>query len=112
MGRHTRENERYIIETMLEDKKSVSEIAERLGKHINTIYGEIRRGTVELVDTNLKPYTVYKADVGQRIHDERSHNKGIGLKIGNDHKTAGYIEKMVLEHRYSPYALSVALRGF
>ncbi len=111
MGRHTRENERYIIETMLEDKKSVSEIAERLGKHINTIYGEIRRGTVELVDTNLKPYTVYKADVGQRIHDERSHNKGIGLKIGNDHKTAGYIEKMVLEHRYSPYALSVALRG-
>ncbi len=111
MGRHIRENERYIIETMLEDKKSVSEIAERLGKHINTIYGEIRRGTVELVDTNLKPYTVYKADVGQRIHDERSHNKGIGLKIENDHKTAGYIEKMVLEHRYSPYALSVALRG-
>ena len=110
MGKYIKEYERYIIETMLEDKKSVKEIAVRLGKHVNTIYGEIRRGTVELIDTNLKPYTVYKADVGQRIHDERSHNKGIDLKIGNDYKTAEYIEKMVLEYRYSPYALSVLLQ--
>lgn len=111
MGKYIREHERYIIETMLKDKKSVREIAERLGKHVNTIYGEIRRGTVELIDTNLKPYKVYKADAGQRIQDERSHNKGIDLKIGNDYKTAEYIEKMVLEYKYSPYAVSVALQG-
>ncbi len=111
MGKYIKEYERYIIETMLEDKKSVKEIAARLGKHVNTIYGEIRRGTVELIDTNLKPYTVYKADVGQRIQNERSHNKGIDLKLKNDYKTAEYIEKMVLEYRYSPYAVSVVLQS-
>lgn len=111
MGKYIKEYERYIIETMLKDGKNVKEIAERLNKHINTIYGEIKRGTVELIDTNLKPYTIYKADVGQRIQNERSHNKGIDLKLKNDYKTASYIEKMVLEYKYSPYAVSVALRG-
>ncbi len=111
MGKYIKEHERYIIETMLKDKKTVREIAERLGRHVNTVYGEIRRGTVELIDTNLKPYKAYKADVGQRIQNERSHNKGIDLKIGNDYKTAEYIEKMVLECRYSPYAVSVVLQS-
>lgn len=109
MGKYITENERYIIETMLKDKKSVKEIAERIGKHINTIYGEIKRGTVELLDTHLKPYKVYKADVGQRIQNEHSHNKGIDLKLKDDFHTAEYIEKLVSEYKYSPYAVSVAL---
>lgn len=110
MGKYIQEHERYIIETMLKDGKGVKEIALRLNRHVNTIYGEIRRGTVELMDTSLKPYTVYKADVGQRIQNERSHNKGIDLKLKNDYETAAYIEKMVLEYRYSPYAVAVSLQ--
>ena len=109
MGKYIKESERYIIETMLKDKKGVKEIAERIGKHVNTIYGEIKRGTVELLDTHLKPYKVYKADVGQRIQDDRSLNKGIDLKLKNDFHTAEYIEKLVSECKYSPYAVSVAL---
>lgn len=110
MGKYIKENERYIIETMLKDGKGVKEIAERLGKHYNTIYGEIKRGTVELIDSSLKPYKVYKADVGQRIQNERSHNKGVDLKLKNDHKTALTIENLILRYRYSPYAVCVHLK--
>lgn len=107
---YIKENERYIIETMLKDKKSVKEIAQRLNRHISTIYKEIKRGTVELVDTNLKSYNAYCADTAQRIQEYNSHNKGISLKIGNDFNTVKVIEQLVKEKRYSPYAVSVALK--
>lgn len=107
---YLKENERYIIETMLKDGKKVKDIATRLNRHISTIYNEIKRGTVTLTDTNLKPYDKYCADVGQRKQVENSHNKGITLKIGNDYNTVKIIETLVKEKRYSPYAVSVALK--
>ena len=110
MSKYITESERYKIETMLEDKVSVKDIANRLGKHYTTIYREIKRGTVTLKDTLLQDYNKYCADVAQRKQENNSHNKGIELKIGNDLKTVKHIEHLVKDLRYSAYAVSVDLQ--
>ena len=48
---------------------------------------------------------VYLAYAGQRIHVERSANKGRGLKIANDHKLVKHIEQKIGKEKYSPDAL-------
>lgn len=110
MSKYITETERYKIETMLEDKINPKEIADRLGKHFTTIYREIKRGTVTLIDSNLKEYKKYCADVGQRKQEEKGHNKGIELKIGNDLQTIKYIENLIKNERYSAYAVNVELK--
>ena len=61
MSKYITETERYKIETMLQDGINPKEIAQRIGKHYTTIYREIKRGTVVLLDTNLKEYNKYCA---------------------------------------------------
>lgn len=102
--------ERVKIETLLEEKKNKKEIAKILGRHYTSVYREIKRGTVIQLDTNLKPYKKYCADVGQRKMIEAGHNKGANLKIGNDLETLNVAEKLIKEDRYSPYAVSIALK--
>ena len=90
---------------MLEEGKSVKEIADKLGKHRATIYRELEKGTVTLVDSELIEYDKYCADTGQRIHDERKHDKGAPLKVGSDIKYLQFIEKKIVEDGYSPEAV-------
>lgn len=110
MSKYITETERYKIETMLQDGIKPKEIAQRIGKHYTTIYREIKRGTVTLLDTELREYTKYCADVAQRKQEECSHNKGIDLKIGNDYQTMKYMESLIKDNRYSAYAVSIALK--
>ena len=84
MRKYFKEYERYQLELLLNQKTPVKEIAKILNRSLTTIYREIKLGTVELIDSNLKPYKKYCADRGQQIQDERSHNKGKDLKIGNN----------------------------
>lgn len=109
-NKYLTERERYKLEILLEEKKAIKEIALILNKSKSTIYREIHLGTVELIDTNLKPYKKYCADRGQSIQDERSHNKGRELKIGSDLKFVKFIEHMVLDEKYSPVAILSHIR--
>ena len=84
MRKYFKEYERYQLELLLNQKTPIKEIAKILNRSLTTIYREIKLGTVELIDSNLKPYKKYCADRGQQIQDERSHNKGKDFKIGND----------------------------
>ncbi len=102
---YLKEHERYTIEALLNNKMPVKEIAKILNRSLTTVYREIRIGTIELIDCQLKPYKKYCADVGQRIQDERSHNKGKSLKVGNDLEFIRFLEQMILEKRYSPVAI-------
>lgn len=101
--------ERIKIETLLGQKKTPKEIALILGRHYTSVYREIKRGTTVQLDTNLKPYKKYLADVGERKMKEAGHNKGVSLKIKNDFSTLRTVEKLIREERYSPYAVSVFL---
>lgn len=103
--------ERYKLETMLQDKIPIKDIAQRLNKHFTTVYREIKRGTVLLRDgSTWEDIPTYCADVAQRKQEEKGHNKGISLKIGNDYNTAHYIEQLIKDCRYSAYAVSIALK--
>ena len=59
------ERERYAIEAYRNEKRSIKEIAVLLGRHYQTIYREIKRGTVEMLDSELRTYSKYCADTGQ-----------------------------------------------
>lgn len=112
MGKHLKEYERYLIETWLKEGVKPMEISRRLHKHYNTIYAEIRKGSVSQLINNWSGKTrlVYYADVAQRITVERGHNKGRDLKIGHDHALAAYIEHLIGDLHYSPYAVVQTIR--
>lgn len=99
------EKERYQIEILLKEKYTPKQIAERLHRHKSTIYREIKRGQVEMIDTNLKPYTKYCADTAQNKYNENKLNKGISLKIGTDIELANFIEDKIINEKYSPQAV-------
>lgn len=104
-NKHLNERERYKIEGYLKDKKKAWEIAALLGKSERTIQREIKRGTVILIDSELREYKAYCADTAQRKYIESASNKGRGYKIGNDHELVGYIERMIIDEKYSPDAV-------
>lgn len=111
MSAYITENERYKIETMLKDGKKPKEIAERIGKHYTTVYREIKRGTVLLRDSHTwLDIPTYCADTAQRVKEERGHNKGIDLKIGNNYEYVKELERLILQERYSPYAALAVIR--
>lgn len=114
MSKYFTLTQRYQIETMLKDGLNPKQIAERLGKHYTTIYKEIKKGTVQMLNSDLTYRMEYCADVAQRITDERQTNKGRDLKIGNDYALAGHIEYLIHDCHYSPYAVSIDIkkRGF
>lgn len=51
---------------------SNKEIAEQIGKSERTIRREIRRGTVEFLNTDLTERKEYCADVAQRKYNENA----------------------------------------
>ncbi len=55
-NKHLREKDRYKLELLLEQRYDAKKIATILGKHQSTIYREIKRGTVNLLQTDsLRP---------------------------------------------------------
>lgn len=96
------EKERYKIEGLKKAGISNKDIAEQIGKSERTIRREIKRGTVVFLNTDLTERKEYCADVAQRKYVENAVNKGPGLKIGNDHKLAKYIEDKILNENQSP----------
>lgn len=105
MGKYFTESERYKLEGFLQAKMPVKEIAGLLNKCECTIYNEIKRGTVTLRNSDYTERTVYLADVAQRKYEENRTYKGANLKIGNDMSFVRYVEDMIINHKYSPYAI-------
>ena len=105
MGKYFTEQERYKLEGLLQAKTSVKEIAEILGKCERAVYYEIKRGKVTLRNSDYTERTVYQADVAQRKYEENRTYKGASLKIGNDMDFVRHVEDMIINHRYSPYAI-------
>lgn len=104
MGKHLTEKERYLIEFMYnKEKRTQREIAKILNKHYNTIYNEIKRGTIKLLDRNLKEYDIYCADVGQRKYIEANARKGANNKVACDSEYLLFIRDKVKQH-YSFYS--------
>lgn len=108
---YLKESERFKIEALRQKKFSGREIAIVLGRNHRTINREIKKATIELLNSNLSIRKEYRAHIGQEIHKERSKNKGPGLKIGKDYKLSEYIEKKIKIEKYSPAAVLASIRN-
>lgn len=111
MGKHYRhlsESDRIKMETLLNKGYSKPEIAEYLHVHRSTIYREIKRGEYVHRNSDYTEEVRYSSDKGQQTHDWNAQGKGKPLKIGNDVKLAEYIERKIVEDKYSPEAALAA----
>lgn len=103
--RHLTKTDRIKLELLLRRKTSAKDIAEELGVHISTVYREIKRGQVLQRDSELREEYRYCGDTAHKKYRESLRDKGPGLKIGNDHALANYIENKILNEDYSPAAV-------
>ena len=100
------EHERYQIEILLKQKYTVKQIADALGHEYHTIYHEIKKGTVEQMDSLLAKHYVYKADYAQLMTKRNLSGRGRKLKLSPSSDLVPYIEHMVKKEKYSPAALT------
>jgi IS30 family transposase len=105
------EKERYRIEGHLRAGLRPAAIALLLGRDRRNIEREIKKGTVEQMDSELRKRWVYCADAGQRVHDQRAKKKGRGIKIGHDHALADYLEEKIGVEKWSPDAAIGAIKA-
>lgn len=110
MGKHLVYEERFYIEKELKNGTPPTLIAKTLGKHFTTIYKEIEKGTVTLINSDLTYRREYCADAAQRITEERGHNKGIMPKLSGDKPLLERIAFLIKEKHYSPYATIQTLK--
>lgn len=96
---------RHTIEIMLKDGKGKKEIALAVGKHYTTIYREIKKGTIELLNWDYTTRKEYCCDVGHRIMQERAKNKGLEKKLEKETELLERIAYLIKEKKYSPYAV-------
>lgn len=104
-NKYLTERERYQIESLLKAKTPVKEIACIIGKCQATIYNEIKRGQTTLLNSDLTERTEYLADVAQAKAEYNATNKGRDLKLGNDFAFVEYATDLILNRKYSPYAV-------
>ena len=100
------EHERYQIEILLKQKYTVKQIAAALGHEYHTIYHEIKKGTVEQMDSLLAKHYVYKADYAQMMTNRNMSGRGRKLKLSPSSDLVPFIEHMVKKEKYSPAALT------
>ncbi len=110
MGKYLTYEERFYIEKSLKDHTDPKKIAKALGKHFTTIYKEIEKGTVTLMNSDLTYRQEYCADAAQRITEERGHNKGIMYKLTEDKPLLSRISMLIKDRHYSPYAVLQTLK--
>ena len=102
-GGHLTWNDRLTIEKMLRQGYSKPQIARYLGVHHSTIYDECRKGEVELIDSELRPYKAYSPEAGRDYHQRAKKNMEKPLKIGKDRKLAEWLVDTI-KGGYSPSA--------
>ena len=102
--------QRLRIEALNKLHIPVWKIAETIGCCRSTVYNELHRGAVQLLDEEFRSYIAYSADVAQQKHDYAQTSKGRPLKIGDDHAFAVYLEHCIRDLHYSPAAALAAAR--
>ena len=72
-----------------------------MGISHSTLYREIKRGTAEQLDTNLRKYKRYFYDVGQRVYEENKANSRNAFKFVKAYEFIKYDEKEILKNKLS-----------
>ena len=94
--KHLTVEKRAQIELLLKQGKKNTEIAKELGISRSTLYEELKRGTVEQQDTNLKSYYRYFAEVGQRVYETRRKDSKKPYKLAKASKFLSYAKEQIV----------------
>ncbi len=92
---------RIIIETLLNEGRSISYIAEKINVHRSTVYREIKRGKVDLLDYELNYISKYEAKTAQSFSDSRNLNSRKKYKYLGHEDVLKDIAAKVSELKYS-----------
>jgi IS30 family transposase len=101
--KHLNFKERMIIELRLKDGFTPYKIAKELGRPINTILNEIRRGTTTQIIQN-KLCEVYLADTGNAIYNKHRQNSCRSFKRLECSAFINYVVNKVKQDSWSPDA--------
>jgi IS30 family transposase len=97
--------DRADLEFGLKCKTSISLLAEKLGVSTKTIRREIKQGTVEEIDSELRPRPIYRAYYAQQRHDENVSRRGRKSTHSQYPELIKQIRDMMLIHGFSPDAI-------
>lgn len=103
--KHLSFTDRLKIEAWESIGTSPRVMAKELGVHISTIYRELKRGRYERLNTDLTTEDRYSPDIAEKKYRDNLKAKGTGLKLGNDHEYAAYLEYKVSVEKYAPGAI-------
>ena len=94
---HLSFEKRQELERMLKAKLPIKQIALSLGVHNTTIYREMKRGECVQRNPDWTYRTEYAPELAETKYRDNLKEKGVPLKIGNDHKLANYIESRIVD---------------
>ena len=103
--KHLSFTDRLKIEAWESIGTSPRVMAKELGVHISTIYRELKRGRYERLNTDLTTEDRYSPDIAEKKYRDNLKAEGTGLKLGNDHEYAAYLEYKVSVEKYAPGAI-------
>lgn len=103
--KHLTKEKRAQIEILLRRGVPKAEIAKEIGIARSTLYNELKRGTVEQMDSELKGYHAYFHDAGQRVYEEHRKNSRNSLKFAKAYAFLQYAEEQMLHQKLSPDAV-------
>ena len=109
-NKHLNAKECYMIEALLKVKFKESEIANLLGRHVSTIYREIKRGTVEFRNSDWSVRKEYSAYYSLNVRQGMMSKTGRTLLYtALSPELLSYIQSK-LDDKYSPDAISGELK--
>jgi IS30 family transposase len=103
--KHLTWSDRLKIEALALAKNTPRAIADTIRVHVSTIYRELERGQYEHKNTDWTFTTRYAPEIAEQKYRANLAAKGAPLKIGSDYELAEFIEKKIVEDKYSPAAV-------
>jgi len=99
--KHLTPADRLSLERMLLAGVGVMEIAKQIGVNNTTIYRELKRGRYMHRKSNWTEEERYSSDMAQMNYEKEKQRKKKTEKIREDTEFIEFVEKMVLEEKYS-----------
>ena len=110
-GKHLNYEKRIKIETLSKLGLKSEAIGQQIGVSGRTVRRELKRGQIELLNSDYTTRIEYSADIAQQKHDYNATAKGPALKIANDYELVEYIEHLIIDEKYSPYAVEQKIKS-